>query len=196
METSVIVHFTSNNLWSDHLSTNNVNATPGRMFKNGDLQSWACLHLHLGGFLVGSLVRRFSLEPAHEADNRVYGGFLPGTVVTRLPEPGSRSHVSGAQWLHGQGLFCFSKTPRLHFPLKFIWFANCLHLGKGRLQFPLCTGKARGWALPSTLRRGAEGPVEPQAQGWPLGGTKYWHNAPFSTQNKFCWLWHFDLMKD
>lgn len=147
-----------------------------------------------GGILVHSLLRRFSLEPA-------WGG--------KRVRPRNHGHQYSRGGLHShpfpvlrdsttKDCFVFQRLRTFHSPLKFIRFANCLHIRKGRLQFPLTAWGRLGAGVlaSSTARRGAEGPGEPRARGRPLGGMECWHNAPFSTQNKFCWLWHFDLMKD
>lgn len=65
----------------------------------------------------------------------------------------------------------------LHFPLKFIRFANCLHVRKGRLQFPL--------AAPGKLP--APGSRRPPGSGglWPAPGASGRH-VTLAQRPTFC----------
>lgn len=153
-----------------------------------------CIVLQVGAILVHSLLRRFGLEPVWvekriPSRNHGHRSRPARFTVTLFPM------LSDSM---AKDCFVFQRLWALHFPLKFIWFANCLHVRKGGLQFPFTAwGRLTAASPPtSTIRLGSEGPGEPWAWGGPLGGTECWHNAPFSTQNKFCWLWHFNLMKD
>lgn len=165
------------------------------MFKHGDIQSWACLHLSLcGGFLVPSLLRWCSREPVWN--------------VKRMP-PRNRGHQRSLGWgpshtflvlsdSTAKDCFIFQRLRALHFPLKCIQFANCLHVRKGGCNFLSAHGEGSrpGLCCRPPCDREPRALASPRRSAGLGEAQSAWHNAPFSTQNKFCWLWCFDLMKD
>ena len=126
--------FTANNILEVNPSAENFNSPLGRMLKSGDISHWVYLCTYL--FLRHSRCSKALQQRMHLWSScSVWRGFYPGNDGHQ----GWREPWSGFCKVTFPGLndytalscFVFQRLRALEFQLKFIWFANCLHVRKG-----------------------------------------------------------------
>lgn len=124
---------------------------------------------------------------------------FPVTIVMGLNEVINTLHTHTFAELRDytvKSCFVFQRLRALQSQLKFIWFANCLHVGKGERTISFhCNLKFRNYGFSSPTRK-LQAWRAPGTGAGPRGGMQPWYKAPFCTHNNFGWLWDFDLMKD
>lgn len=127
--------FTSNNVLGANPSAENFNSPLGRMLESGEVWCRVCLCIYV--FLrcsCCSFLRGCGLRSACETSNGSEEEFFPVTIVTRAERRDKAVCTLTLPRLCGcpvKSGFVFQRRGALHFQLKFIWLANCLHVEKG-----------------------------------------------------------------
>lgn len=136
--------FTSNNVLGTNPSAENFNSPLGRMLESGDV--WCQVYLRVCVFLWRSSCsfrRGCGLDPHAKPVTGAKRNFSCDKAVCTLALPGLRDCTVKSR-------FVFQRRRALHSQLKFIWFANCLHVEKGERAISLhCNLKSHNYGFSS-----------------------------------------------